>query len=104
MGYLLTASCKCGFERKFNFGAGMLNFQSMAKVPAIIKNSKRFVIANYNNPSTHKRYLFYNNSKLNQNADGHSYQWGEIKLIKEGNFCPGCSEFVMVFRMRGLFD
>lgn len=107
MGSMMTASCKkCGFERIFNFGAGMQDFETVCKVPAIHTSSGEFMVRNIFAAGKKKSdYRFYNEPDMYKGKiKGYELSWGKINLKANRNFCPQCHSFTLEFRSVGHFD
>lgn len=125
MGYILDASCSCGFTKKnILFGGVKSNHQTVLMLPAISMETGAFEIVNYyedlplkqvmtqkpaasvHRHSTTPKYIFYNDPTLSRNtaAPRQSITWRDVTLLLENNFCPECKGFTMNFRIAGMAD
>jgi hypothetical protein len=107
MGTMIKAKCKhCGFEKKFSFGAGMMDFKTNCAVPAINRETSGFVVLNFFDVGQDQdNYVFYNDPIMNLHSTGKkSIQWGDVYLGKAENLCPSCKTYNLDFEETGRFD
>ncbi len=106
MGQIINAICKnCSFQKEFLFGAGMMDFTKVCKVPAVDKETGKFVVKNYLSNKKMGNIIFYNHNDMFKGTIGDDYHsWGEINIKKEFNLCPECKLFTLNFDEIALFD
>jgi predicted RNA-binding Zn-ribbon protein involved in translation (DUF1610 family) len=121
MGSILIAECKCGFEKNFSAGGGMLDFKTNCNAPAYCADCKKFIVENYLKtpaicPSCGKKLIFYNDPSLKAENDKSKssrniiFSWfadnekGEFVLYGTKYLCPNCGKKTMRFSEGGFFD
>lgn len=107
MGSMVLAKCtNCDFEKEFDFGAGMMDFQTICNVPAISTKTGKFLTKNiFDKEKLKGRYLFYSDKSMHLGTISQDdLQWGDIWLKRNENFCPVCKSFSLRFDVVGLFD
>jgi hypothetical protein len=105
MGSVLKAICKCGFEKEFLFGGGMMDFNTVCNVPALNKETGEFVVENYLSKSSSEDLSFYNQPNMYSGDLGDEYhQWSGVLLKQTGNLCPNCKSFTMNFELIACYD
>lgn len=117
MGYMLIASCKCGFEGEFCFGAGRSNFETYCSVPGIDLNTNKFITDNWKNKDQLKgKILFYTEPELYNGeivtdqgsplwgSDSIETHFGKVVLKISENKCPECNNYTMDFEHNGRFS
>ena len=105
MGTLVKAICtSCDFRRKFSFGHGMMDHETMFKVPALDKDNK-FTVVNIKE-DLFQEFRLYTDSSMYENElpEGEGIQWGQYYLSPKANLCPNCKQKVMDFTVYGQFD
>lgn len=107
MGQILNAKCnKCGYHKEIFFGAGMMDFQTVCKVPALNTKTGRLVVKNfYKIDKQSIDITFYCEPEMYQGELGdEGHEWGDIFLSSTNNLCPKCNAFTMDFEDYGHFD
>ena len=107
MGSLVNATCQsCGYERRFTFGAGFKDFQTVSRVPAIDGDSGKFAIKNYLKKDTfRKHYDFYNDPSMSKcTTEEADLQWGDVYLKPTDNYCPDGKQFTLSFQEYACWD
>lgn len=102
MGTMLNAICKnCGFTKgNIYFGSGMI--ERTPKVPAIQKDTGKFVVAEI---SDDPNLQFYHQREMYKDPiKDYGIQNLDISLNPSGNLCPACQEYAMDFVVTGNFD
>jgi hypothetical protein len=119
MGLILGAHCKCGFNKKFDFGSNLIDFNENCLAPAICLNCNTFQIINYLQDAPHcincgSQVAFYNDPLLQLEPDMSKYKFAISWLVntEKGRFilpptkfkCPGCGNMKMTFVNCGCWD
>jgi hypothetical protein len=115
MGSIISAVCKCGFEKEKMFlGGGMMThthicmfinycndcnsmfIENMYKQKIICSKCNSTNTVAYDNPQVVKDF---NHLSFNWNLNNHT-----LKLNKFSNLCPSCNNFTLEFRSIGSWD
>ena len=106
MGEILKATCSiCNFNRKANYGGGRMDFKTYNPVPALHKVTKKFESVNYKDKEAHKDFVFYSDNALkSSDYNGRTYGNFDLKINKEGNYCPNCSNYSLSFMSIAMYD
>ena len=105
MGTLIKAVCQsCDFRKRFSYGSGMMNHDTVCLVPALCPKGK-FEVVNIMEELP-EGYRLYNDSKLFDYplTDQNGIQNFDIYLSPKNNVCPNCKAKMMNFEVYGNYD
>ena len=106
MGNIITSKCKlCGFSNEFRFGGGRYSYLTHCPVPAINRETLEFENINYLEHKDSDKYLFYSDAILKgDNLNNSTINNFDLKLNTVNNYCPGCKEKALDFRVTMFTD
>ena len=119
MGIILEAHCNCGFNKEFDFGSNLLDFNDNCLAPAICQHCNKFQIINY---LEHEPYcidcgshiVFYNDPslQLEPKMGNHKFAISWLINTRKDRFilpptrykCPDCGQLKMRFVNCGCWE
>lgn len=106
MGTILASKCRtCGFSNEFRLGGGKYNYLTICAVPVIHKATLAFDNVNYYECKDSDTYLFYSDAVLKgENPNDRTISNFNLIFNEEGNYCPGCHQKSLAFRVTKYFD
>ena len=116
MGSAVTAVCKCGYEKDFMIGGGMMDFMEVCHFPCLCKKCEAVVDVNIMvsppicSVCKDSGVVPYDNEELIlELGEEEVASWNmeeklgrEVKLTDGKYYCPNCKEFHLTFLDGGL--
>lgn len=113
MGSIVSAACKCGFNKKMALGGGRANFQTNASFPMHCGDCESLFMANALDmpvacsDCSSSKVLLYSHQSLFKNGHQTVFKWktGDALKLTNGDYlCPICHEFELKFSHVGYWD
>lgn len=113
MGDIVSAACKCGFNKKMALGGGRANFQTNSTFPMRCSDCENLFTANALDKTitcpdcNSGKVLLYSDKSLFKNGHQTVFKWkmGDVFKLTNGDYiCPICHEFELKFSHVGYWD
>jgi hypothetical protein len=108
MGSIESACCRfCGYKKeKLFMGGGMSNFTFYDGKPALDKENKELIIANYfekDKIEKEGKIIFYDSKELYTESQVKDI-FHDDEILNNIFLCPKCNQFEMIFKWVGCWD